>query len=250
MIIVKISEINIENYKELDSTNEKAKELAANGAKEYTTVVADRQTAGKGTRDRSFFSEGGLYMTVILRPDMPLNNVTLLTLYTAVCVHKAIRKICRAEVSIKWVNDILSKNGKVCGILCESICQEQGNMADSVVVGIGINLSNVEFPKELLGIASSLAISEEKVDRVKKKLIMYILKQLKQYRKALSNRRFLTYYRSSCGIIDKKIKITGRGNDYTAVVLGISDNGELMVISQRGAELLNYGEVSIMEISK
>lgn len=240
---------NVIHFDELDSTNTKAKELALADTEEFTVVIADRQTIGRGRGiGRKFFSEGGLYMSVILRPDMPLEDLSLITLYTAVCVHKAIGKVLNADVSIKWVNDIMYKGGKVCGILCESSESNSNPGSSAIVVGIGINLRATEFPEEIAGIASCFDVPDSKVESVKQKLVKYIVKGLSKYNRALADRKFLTYYRMNCNVIDKQVNITGRGEDYVGVVLGVSDNGELMVFSNRGAELLSYGEVSVREL--
>lgn len=235
-------------YEELESTNLTLTELAKSGATEFTTVIAKKQTRGRGRLQRSFYSDGGLYMSVLLKPYDLDGGEALTTLYTAVCVCKALRKVCRANVGIKWVNDIIADGGKVSGILCESHKNSDGDT--DMIIGIGINLGNIDFPQDLEGIAYSVPVPEKKRERVRKKLADHIVKQLSKYPKQLKSKRFLEYYRMNCRIIDKKVTVSGDGDPYEAIVMGISDDGGLMVFSRKGAKILKYGEISVRPISE
>ena len=105
---------------ETDSTNRVAKELARQGAKHGTAVLARRQSAGRGRMERRFFSpEGGLYLSVILRPDIPPEDLPLMTPMAATAVWRAVEKLTGICLGIKWVNDLYLGDKKVCGILCE-----------------------------------------------------------------------------------------------------------------------------------
>lgn len=230
-------------YEELSSTNLTLADLAKGGASEFTTVIAKRQTSGRGRLQRSFYSDGGLYMSVLLKPHGLDGGEALITLYAAVCVCKALRKLCGANVGIKWVNDIVADKGKVSGILCESHTDVDGEVY--IVVGIGINLGSIDFPRELAGVAYSLPVPERKKERLKQKLADSIVKQLSKYHKQLKSKHFLQYYRMNCVVMDKKVTVSGDGEPYEAIVMGISDDGELMVFSRKGAKLLKYGEISV-----
>lgn len=237
---------NLICYEELESTNLTLSELATCGAPEFTTVIAQKQTKGRGRLQRSFYSNGGLYMSVLLKPQALDDGESLITLYTAVCVCKALRKICRADVGIKWVNDIISDGGKVSGILCETHKGIDGEAY--IIVGIGINLGSIDFPPELEGIACPVSVHEKKKAKIGKKLADHIVKQLSKYPKQLKSKHFLEYYRMNCRIIDKKVTVSGDGEPYEAIVMGISDDGGLMVFSRKGAKILKYGEVSVRPV--
>lgn len=229
----------------LESTNTTAAELAAGGAEEFTTVVADHQSNGKGRGEHSFFSQNGLYMSVVIRPADTAVNATLLTLYTACCVHRAIRKVCGFTAKIKWVNDIVTDEGKLCGILCESYFKPGSDKIDYVIDGIGINLGEQEFPEELKNVATSLVLPPQKLEKIKIKLCKKIIRYLSKYQSKIKDRSFMNYYREFCSVMDKRVMVSGDGEPYEAVVMGVDDDGGLMTISKKGAKILRYGEVSI-----
>jgi BirA family transcriptional regulator, biotin operon repressor / biotin---[acetyl-CoA-carboxylase] ligase len=147
----------IHYFKEVNSTNDVARELAENGAAEGSIVIAESQRSGKGRRGKKWISpSGGLWMTIILRPDVPPIKAPQLTLVTGVAVAKTLDEECGLDVGIKWPNDILIGDKKVCGILTE-VKADMGTV-DYVLVGIGIDL-NVDvdiFPPKLREGATSL----------------------------------------------------------------------------------------------
>ncbi len=153
----------IHHYMEVDSTNNVAKKLAKNGAPEGTIVIAESQLSGKGRRGKKWLSpSGGVWMSIILRPDILPSKAPHLTLVTGVAVAETLDQECRLDVGIKWPNDILIGEKKVCGILTEGSASSKG--LDYVVVGIGIDL-NVDldnFPPELREGATSLKNELEK----------------------------------------------------------------------------------------
>jgi len=126
---------------EVDSTNNYAKKLMENGEEEGTLVLAKKQTQGRGREDRNWISpEGGLYMSLVLKPPFPVKELSLITLLTAVAVLEAIEKLTGFRCQVKWPNDLLLKGRKVCGILTES--KLVGEAIEYVVVGVGVNINN------------------------------------------------------------------------------------------------------------
>ena len=144
----------------VDSTNAFAARLFSEDPElpHGTTVVAERQTAGRGRRGRTWISASavGLYLSVVLKPEIPSNLAPLLTLGAAVAAHDAIERITELPIDIKWPNDLLIGRRKVCGILSE--LHAELDHIRSMVVGIGINVNNDEMPAEIQGIATSLRI--------------------------------------------------------------------------------------------
>ncbi|GHV10266.1 hypothetical protein FACS1894217_15660 [Clostridia bacterium] len=130
-------------YKSLPSTNDTAKDLARQGAVHGTAVIAEAQSAGRGTRGRTFLSPvGGLYLSVILRPARPAAELTGLTLSAGEIIRAAIAKMCpQIQPTVKPINDILIDGKKVCGILTEG--QFEGDGYAFVVIGVGINIDHV-----------------------------------------------------------------------------------------------------------
>ena len=147
----------IKYFAEITSTNEVAKELASRGAEEGTVVLAETQTQGKGRLGRRWLSpKGGVWFSVILRPRISAKYSYQLTFMTAVAVAKTIRKLFKLNAEIKWPNDVLVNERKVCGILTET--STRGDAIDFAVVGIGVN-ANVDlasFPKNLRASVTSL----------------------------------------------------------------------------------------------
>ena len=142
-------------FDSLPSTNLEAARRAIEGSPEGICVVAREQTAGRGRLERYWVSpkDAGLYFSIILRPQFDQSFWPLLTLMAAVAVHDALLAACALETDIKWPNDILANDRKLCGILAETVETSSGR---AVVVGIGINLTNHSFPAELDDLATSI----------------------------------------------------------------------------------------------
>ena len=144
-------------FHSLQSTNETAKQIARNGAEEGSLVIAEVQTAGRGRHGRSWFSpEGGLWFSLILTPRIPPQRIPILSLITALSVVEAIQKTVSLLSTIRWPNDILIREKKVCGILSEYERGEEDK--NLVIIGIGINVNQSRFPPELERISTSLRL--------------------------------------------------------------------------------------------
>lgn len=157
-------------YQEVDSTNNRALELAADGYPEGTIVVAETQTAGRGRRGRTWHSPArhGIYLSVILRPELPVNEVPRVSLVVGVVVAETLEAEFQLPARIKWPNDILINNRKIAGILCEVVTSHQG--VEYIVTGIGLNVNNPleNFPSDLRTDPTSvMAERETPVSRVK-----------------------------------------------------------------------------------
>jgi BirA family biotin operon repressor/biotin-[acetyl-CoA-carboxylase] ligase len=145
-------------FDSLPSTNDLARELAAQGAPEGVTILAREQTRGRGRQGRGWASPmgQGLYLSVILRPPLAPAQATILTLAAAVAVAETLSVDYALAVDIKWPNDIHARGRKICGILVETSIEK--SRLGYAVLGIGVNLGQREFPGELQGVATSLAI--------------------------------------------------------------------------------------------
>jgi BirA family biotin operon repressor/biotin-[acetyl-CoA-carboxylase] ligase len=149
-------------FDSLPSTNLEAARRAVEGAPEGVCVVAAEQTAGRGRHQRQWISpkDAGLYFSIILRPQFEQSGWPLLTLMTAIAVHDALLEVCSLETDIKWPNDILVNEKKLCGILAETV---ETSLGRAVVVGIGINLTSKSFAPDLNGVASSVEAATGKI---------------------------------------------------------------------------------------
>ena len=149
----------VHHFETLDSTNDLAKELAAQGAPEGAVVVAETQTGGRGRLGREWNSPPGvgLYVSLVLRPMLPPMELPQITLTTAVAVVRAVRRVAGVAPGIKWPNDLLFNGKKLGGILTEM--ETESDRIRHVVVGLGLNVNNPGFPPELAATATSLTLA-------------------------------------------------------------------------------------------
>ena len=146
-------------YENVDSTNDKAKELAIKGAEHGTCVVAAKQEEGRGRKDHHFYSpEGGIYMSVILKPDrIPSLKSDIITERVGTCVCESIENLTGIRPDIRGINDLYIGDKKVCGILIESGSEFDSGTLQWIVAGIGVNFDSdiKRFPSELRNKATS-----------------------------------------------------------------------------------------------
>ena len=237
----------VRHFAEIDSTNDALKRaLAAGDAPNGLVVVADQQTAGRGRRGRRFQSVAGkgLYCSVLLQPDCPIEQFPMITAWAAVAVRNAIEETCSVTAGIKWPNDLVVNGKKLCGILTELVTSPK----PSAILGIGINLTQTveDFGPELAPIAVSLAqITHTQPDT--DKLTAALLRELDTlYRHFPGSRAdYLRRYRDSCLTCDEVLVCTAEG-EQRAVVLRIEDDFSLTVRYADGrVKQLNAGEISV-----
>lgn len=221
---------------ETDSTNRQAKELARQGAIHGSWVLAGRQTAGRGRLNRRFFSpEGGLYLSVVLRPDIPPEELALMTPMAATAVRTAVERLTGISLNIKWVNDLYLGDKKVCGILCEAA-------GTAVIVGIGLNLKAPEggFPPDINAAALQVSLQPSVVAEA-------IVEELCKGCHGLRSRDFLENYRKDNMVLQRELMVHPvQGAPYPAWGKAIDHRGRLVVETADGNEqVLDSGEVSI-----
>lgn len=233
-------------YDCVSSTNTVAKELAENGQKENTIVIASAQTNGRGRLGRSFFSPDntGVYMSFLLYPDIAPNKALYITTAAAVAICEAIEEICGLSPKIKWVNDILINGKKVCGILTEGSLDSIGKMRYAVL-GIGINLYSPknDFPDEIKDIAGSLFDKEDK-EKVYA-LITEIINRFFRYYEQLEEKTFLKPYIDKSAVVGKSVKVLQNQAERIVKVIGIDEEFSLIVENTDSkVEYLSSGEIS------
>lgn len=235
---------------EIDSTNNYAKKLAVNGTENGTAVVSDYQTAGKGRMGRSFFSPkgAGLYVSLVIRPDMDIISAQLITSCTAVAVAEAIEKLCDCEIKIKWVNDLFINDKKLCGILTEASMNFEERNLDYAVIGIGINICTAEdTPYELKEIITSIE-KETGIAVDRNALCGEVLNSLERHMLNIKNRKFIDEYRRRSFIFGKKVEVVGNGKLKKGTAVGIDENANLIVKLDEGQEItVNSGEARIIK---
>lgn len=234
--------------KSVTSTNTLAKEMAVSGASEGTVIIATEQTAGRGRMGRSFYSPDstGLYLSVILRPKLDLNDSLLITTSAAVAVAKAIETVTGDEVQIKWVNDLFMKGKKVCGILTEASLNFENGGLEFAIVGIGINVSTKDFPDEIKDIAGSIFTDKPGNKPITSILAAEVLNNLSASMDKLTDHEYLAEYKRRSFLIGNDLTVH-KGNEIRpAKALDIDDRARLIVEYPDGTrEALSSGEVSV-----
>ena len=235
----------------VDSTNNEVKRRVVQGAPEGLTVIADQQTGGRGRRGRVFVSPpGGLYVSVLLRPDAGLRELMWLTAWSGVALCDGIERCCGVRPGIKWTNDIILNGRKVCGILTELGMEGESARSQYVVVGAGINVSQTEadFGPEVAPVAISLAQALGTAPR-RAELAASILTALDDMRAAFPHEkeRYLEQYRKDCLTVGREVRILrGDGRTEEAVAEAIDEDFQLVVRFPDGRrETVNAGEVSV-----
>ena len=243
-------ELRLQVYKTIGSTNTTLKALAAEGAEAGLALIAEEQLMGRGRMGRSFYSpaNSGLYMSLLLRPEMPAVDATRLTACAAVAVSEAIEVLSGREAEIKWVNDIFVGGRKVCGILTEASVDCESGMMHYVIIGIGVNthVPDGDFPEELRGIAGA-AFGAEPVPELRCRLAAEILDRLMDYTPDPAAPEVFAGYRSRSLVLGREINILAPGREpVPARAVDLDENYSLRVRLPDGSErLLNSGEVSV-----
>lgn len=234
-------------YESLPSTNTEVARLAAQGAEEGLAIVADEQTAGRGRLQRTWVSPkgAGLYFSILLRPKIPLDRWPLVTLMAALAVAEALQESCNLATDIKWPNDLLAGERKICGILAEVIDIESGK---GIVLGIGINLTNDAFPEELAGRAVSVA--EATSQRPNRDAILNaLLKALTRWYALLhedwgSERMLDAWVSRSSYAEGKLVKVTNGDETVVGLTRGLEKDGALRLEMANGVTtIVRAGDV-------
>lgn len=237
-------------FEELDSTNTYAKGLALTDMPEGTVVIADCQTAGRGRMNRSFQSPKGkgLYLTALLRPQLPPEYLAQVTALAGIAVCGAVERVCGVRPGLKWPNDPVLNGKKICGILTELVTDGKGGLC--LIVGIGINVAQrrEDFTPEVAEMAASLEMLLEKpVSRPA--LAAALLEELDRAYGALKQgdlEEYRTRYRRDCVNLGKPVRLMGPGGQEAARALDIDRDFGLVVRTPDGGEkTVRSGEVSV-----
>jgi len=243
----------IYSFDEINSTNEQAKKQAGSGAINGSLFIADRQTGGRGRLNKQWSSpeKVGVWMSILLRPDVLPSKIMQISLISGIVICKAINNQTGLNAQIKWPNDIIINGKKVCGILTEMVTEEQ--RISFVVNGIGVNVNTLEFPEEIKDIATSLYLETGKMFS-RKLLIQEILTSFEEYYEKFIFSDELTSiideYRSMCLNIGKEVVVIMNNKQIKGTAVGITEIGELIIKTETG-EIINVssGEVSLRGVN-
>lgn len=241
---------NLYFYEKTDTTNACIRTLAMEGAPEGTLAVAEYMTAGRGRMGRQWVAKGGtgIWMSLLLRPNIHPTKASTLTLLAGLAVCEALETEGIEGVQIKWPNDILLGGKKLVGILTEMDCEMEA--VHYVILGIGINVNTMEFPVELQNIATSI-YQETGKTHSRKKLLQRVLLCLEQiYEDFLAAdcdfSVFQKRYEEKCLTLGKQVSVLGK-ESFLAQAISITPEGELVVKRKDTGkeEVVFSGEVSI-----
>jgi BirA family transcriptional regulator, biotin operon repressor / biotin---[acetyl-CoA-carboxylase] ligase len=234
-------------FESLPSTNTELARLASEGAAEGLAILADEQTAGRGRLQRAWSSPkgAGLYFSLLLRPAIPQDQWPLITFVAALAVGDALREAADLETDIKWPNDLLSGERKICGILAEAIDTPLGR---SVILGIGINLTQRAFPEELVNVATSVAeASGRQPDR--ETILAALLRALSRWYSLLhepaGREKIVAAWTSRSSYAKGRLVQVSNGDEvWQGTTCGIEDDGALRLDTATGeVKLIRAGDV-------
>lgn len=239
----------IRGFQETDSTNERLKDFLKTENNTKITVIADSQTNGKGRNGREFLSTkgAGVYFSVAYEISGNERNFDLLSSFAALAVWDTLYYLFNIKSSIKWPNDIIFENKKLCGILCE-IVNDKKNKPAYAIVGIGINLEKQNFPDELIQTAATVAdFYNGEIDH--NEVAIDIINNLDRYilrRNVLNIEKtdlFIKLLKDRSCIINSDVMIQTGTESFVGKVIDIAKNGHLIVSKNSEAVELSAGEV-------
>jgi len=242
-----IFDAHLDHFYKIGSTNSEAMAAAAEGAPEGSVFLAEEQTAGRGRGSNTWQSprSSGIYCSVVLRPALPPSDVLVLSLGAGLAVQAAIQQVdSRVNIDLKWPNDALIDGKKVCGILTEM--NAEATRVRYIVVGIGLNVNQASFPKELPATSLRLVTGSE-WSRVE--LVGALLKSLdREYRALITepNAResiLERFGKRSTWTRGKSVRIEENGGAFEGVTEGLDSRGFLLVRTERGLQTVLSGTV-------
>lgn len=244
MLKTKVIGQRIEYVNSTDSTNNECKRLE--DKTDGTLVIADAQTAGKGRLGRVWESPhgSGIWMSILLKPDVSLESVSQITLVTGMAVCRAVG----IDAMIKWPNDVVIDGKKICGILTEMSAEIE--RINYVICGIGINVNTPSFPEELQDKATSLFVETAKKHE-REKIAADVLNEFEKLYNVFTEKGFLFLadeYRKMCVTLNKDVRVIYRNNELTGKAVDIDDSGNLIVETENGQITVHSGEVSVRGI--
>ena len=236
-------------FDRIGSTNQYAKNAAEEGAPEGLLITADEQTRGRGRSGHTWSTPPGqaIAMTLLLRPPLPAEKISMTTLVMGLAVCRACRRLYNLDAMIKWPNDVVIGNHKICGILTEMSTDMES--VSYIVIGIGINVNITGFPDELKDIATSICLElGRKVSRAE--LIAAVMEEFEQcYDTFLENEDLsdlMDEYNEYLVNKGREVRVLSPDSQYQGTAQGIDKAGCLLVMREDGSvEAVYAGEVSV-----
>ena len=239
-------------YEQIDSTNDEAFRLGAGGSPEGTALIAECQSAGKGRMQRVWHSPAGanIYTSIILRPQFEVTRAPQISIAAGVAVAETLNRYCPDVVRIKWPNDVLIGERKVCGILAQM--KLSGSKIDFVVLGMGINvnLQHAQFPEDIQSIATSLAIEAGR-EISRPELIISLYENLTKWYKILVVRGFDPVRQAWTGLtpmMGQAVRVMFQGEVVSGCAIGLGEDGSLNLLTAGNKEVnVSAGDATIIK---
>lgn len=229
----------IHHFKEIGSTMAKARELARNHCPHMSVVVAERQTHGRGRLSRTWQSEaGGLYFTVVLRPDIPPIHSARVNFRSATVLAQTLRRLYRVDARLKWPNDILVGDRKICGMLLE--LEAEGDRVSFINVGVGVNVNN--DPAGAVPTAISIhSLLGSRVSR--KQLLSAYLDALESAMDQPLDESVISAWKAHTVTLNRPVQVVTLKETFTGLAVDIDDTGALVLQTPQGAIMkVTYGD--------
>lgn len=239
-------EAGIIRLKTVNSTNTRLCSLGRDGAPAWTVCTAEEQTSGRGRLDRVWHSPAGqgLWMSILLRPALPIAETGLLSFCAALAVSDALKTAARVDTAVKWPNDLVCGSRKICGILSTNCMMPDGSYFS--VIGVGINLTKDAYPDELKDRATS--VEEENGTPDREEMIRLFRERLRYYSGLLETGRraeLIAMTSARCVTLGKKVQVTG-AVETAGTAEAIGSDGELILLTENGKrETVLCGDVSV-----
>lgn len=233
--------VDVLTFDVLASTNKYAKQMALEHLHQPTAIIANQQTSGYGRYGRHFYSpaDTGLYLSLVVPIKARKFNAGLLTTGIATVVAQVLEVNYGITVGIKWVNDLIYHSKKIAGIMTEGLTDlETGNL-DTVIIGVGLNLGQINFPNDLDDKAGSLNLGDIDRNLLAAQIIDEILTLMNNYLKA----EFMVKYRELSIIIGKHVELNRQGELLAGIVEDIDNNGALILKTHNELIKVNSGEI-------
>jgi len=246
-----IGQRDIHHFERTDSTNKRAKEIAAAGAGEGALVVAEEQTRGRGRLDRHWFSPAGqgIYLSVVLRPALPPSEAARLVLLAAVAVAETLIDTAGLKATIKWPNDVLVGGKKIAGILTELAMEMDA--VDYVIIGLGLNVNMPadQWPEDIRGRATSV-LAETGQPFSRPLLLRHLLESFENGYEELTNAGFepiMARWRDLADMLGRKVSVQARGGSYSGEVVDFDPDGFMILRDNNGRDRrILSGDVTIL----
>ncbi len=241
----------VASFDSVSSTIDVAGALAAGGAEEGTVVVAESQTGGRGRLGRPWSSPAGtgIWCSILLRPAIPPRDAPILTLMTAVAVASTLQKDYRIDARIKWPNDVIVDDRKMCGVLTELVAEQDAVKYVIVSFGLNVNQTRSDFPADLADIATSMRIiTGKKQDRPE--VFRNVLRELDSRYAGFMNdggRDILARWRELTCTLGRMVSVRLRDELVQGIARDLADDGSLLVEGADGSlRQISYGDVTIV----